>query len=522
MFKNRKLIVFLLLALLLYSCGTYFNQPIDVDEARLGETTNVSSSLTNLPPPRDPVYVGVYNFRDQTGQFRPTENGSTFSTAVTQGATAILLKAIEDSKWFIPIERENISNLLNERQIIETTRNQYSRANGTTPEPLNPLLFAGILLEGGIISYDTNIVTGGLGARYFGIGANSQYRQDRVTVYLRAVSTSSGEILKTVYVSKTILSQALSASFFRFVNFQRLLEAETGFTRNEPVQLAVTEAIEKSVRSLIIEGIKEGIWTPRAEDAVAINRLINDYNLEKADAQETKLYDRLYKERRGKSVINASVGTSLIDGDLANPNLDFSGRIGYKRYINPFINLNGSLNQFNLSNENIFDETFTSFDFNAEYTILPYDKLTPFAYAGFGTIISDSFSNIDPKVQFGLGVEYLLNEYVGVKVFAEQNLTFSDNIDNIVSGDRDDFFYRFGIGVNIYLNPPKNTRKTESLRQLKKERQLKRELRDANIKESIKKETRPVKKDNKTNNLEQDLETQEEGKKNNDNLKQKL
>ena len=328
--KKIKISVVVLLILLIQGCGTYFNQPTGPENARLGESTSVSESLTNLPMPATPVVVGVYNFKDQTGQFRPTENGSTFSTAVTQGATTILLKALEDSKWFVPLERENINNLLNERNIIETTRNQYSKAAGKQPERLKPLLFAGILLEGGIVSYDTNVVTGGLGARYFGIGGSTQYRQDRVTVYLRAVSTSTGEILKTVYVSKTILSQALDASFFRFVKFQRLLEAETGFTKNEPAQLAVTEAVEKSVQALIIEGVKDGLWSGRSEDKDKLAALIADYELEKDEAINTKLYDRHYKERRGKNVLNLNSGASLIAGDLANPRADFFAGLGYK------------------------------------------------------------------------------------------------------------------------------------------------------------------------------------------------
>jgi curli production assembly/transport component CsgG len=37
------------------------------------------------------------------------------------------------------------------------------------------------------------------------------------------------------------------------------LEVETGYTTNEPVQMAVTEA-EKAVSTLVLEGIKDGIW----------------------------------------------------------------------------------------------------------------------------------------------------------------------------------------------------------------------------------------------------------------------
>ncbi len=106
------------LVLFLTSCGAYFNQPYDLQEARLGETSDVTQRLTDLALPKEPVVVGVYKFRDQTGQYKPSEDGGSFSTAVTQGATTILIKALEDSKWFVPIERENLANFLNERNII--------------------------------------------------------------------------------------------------------------------------------------------------------------------------------------------------------------------------------------------------------------------------------------------------------------------------------------------------------------------------------------------------------------------
>ncbi len=97
--------------LVLTNCGTYFNQPVDIQEARIGEATDVTKRLKELASPKEPVVVGVYKFRDQTGQYKPSEVGGSFSTAVTQGATSILVKSLEDSKWFVPIERENLANL---------------------------------------------------------------------------------------------------------------------------------------------------------------------------------------------------------------------------------------------------------------------------------------------------------------------------------------------------------------------------------------------------------------------------
>ncbi len=43
------------------------------------------------------------------------------------------------------------------------------------PQPNLPsLLFAGLILDGGIIGYDCNTVTGGLGARYLGTSSTAK------------------------------------------------------------------------------------------------------------------------------------------------------------------------------------------------------------------------------------------------------------------------------------------------------------------------------------------------------------
>ncbi|AUC77374.1 CsgG/HfaB family protein [Olleya sp. Bg11-27] len=441
------------LFLLLTSCGAFFNQPYEQERARIGEASPVTNRLKEFPLPQEPVVAGVYNFKDQTGQYKAVENGSTFSTAVSQGGTTMLIKALEDSKWFTVIERENLGNLLNERNIIRSTRDEY-RKNKNPNEPTLPaLLYAGVLLEGGVISYDTNIITGGAGARYLGIGSSTQYRQDRITVYLRAVSTSTGKILKTVYISKTILSQAVSATLFKYVKYQRLLETEIGFTKNEPVQLAMKEAIEKAVENLIIEGIKDKIWLPRlSEESTA--KLIEDFDAEKEEAISTELYERFLTEKRGDYAVTAALGTSLINGDLPSPQPEFNSKIGVKRALNPYLNLGFTYNKFNLENKEVLNEGFMSFDLNLEYSVLPYDKLTPYLFFGIGTNASNYFKAIDPKVQVGLGLEYLINESIGIYAYGEHNLVFSDEVDGVVSGDIDDMFYRFGVGVNIYLSKP--------------------------------------------------------------------
>lgn len=450
--KKIKLLLGVIYLLTLTGCAAFFNQPTKKQPARFGEEVYANNYIKDITPVK-PIVVGVYKFRDQTGQYKQVDNGVSYSTAVTQGATTILIKALEDSKWFVPIERENVSNLLNERQIIRSTRNEDNKKKGKAQEnSLPPLLFAGILLEGGIISYDSNIITGGAGARYFGAGASTQYRQDRITIYLRAVSTSSGKILKTIYISKTILSQAIDINLFRFVKLKRLLEVETGVSQNEPGQLVVKEAIEKAVESLIIEGIRDNVWKANQEETV-INKIIFDYNKEKEESKEIGLFNRKIEKNRKKSAANISYFTTYFDGDFNNSDFDYDGvQFGYKYYFKDSkFNVGARISSFTLSNDPIFSESYIGYGLNFEYTFLPKDKLTPYLYGGGGGIFNNNSKALDEKMHYGLGLEYLINKNFGLRLFTEQNLLFTDEIDTKVIGKRNDAFWKFGIELTIFL-----------------------------------------------------------------------
>ena len=231
----------------------------------------VHAELLNLPKPKGQVRVSVYSFRDQTGQFKPGP-ASSLSSAVTQGASFFLVKALKDSGWFVPLEREGLQNILTERKIILSEgKNDKQERN------LPSLMSANIIIEGGIVGYDFNIKTGGAGIKYFGIGASEQYRVDQVTVNIRAVDSRTGYIINSVTVTKSILSKELNTGVFRFVKFKRLLEAEAGYTLNEPSQLCVLDAIETAVIRLIVTGITSKTWA--LENPETINNPIMKYYL---------------------------------------------------------------------------------------------------------------------------------------------------------------------------------------------------------------------------------------------------
>lgn len=270
--------------------------------------TPTNKILRDLPPPRQRVAVAVYNYADQTGQRKALDNGSTLSTAVTQGSTSMLIKALQDAgegAWFMVVEREKLNNLLKERSIIANMRKVYLGEKGINPKALPPLLFAGILLEGGVIGYDTNTISGGIGARYLGIGGDVKYRQDTVTVALRAISTKTGQVLATVETSKTIVGYGIRGSIFKFVALDRLAEGEAGFSKNEPDQIAVQQAIEKAVLSLIIEGTERGLWkfsNKRKEDQMQKEYYTEQFGSDEAQEKLLQSRARQWEEARRKKI----------------------------------------------------------------------------------------------------------------------------------------------------------------------------------------------------------------------------
>jgi len=249
----------LVLPVFLAACATS-NEPLVSTPATAIEATAVSSLVNQLPPPPSPVFVAVYDFPDLTGQYKPSTKFAEYSKAVTQGADAILVDVLQNAgngKWFEVVERRGLTNILKERQLIGATRQQFL---GAGAQPLPPLTFAGMLFEGGIVAYESNVTTGGLGAKYLGIGADTQFRTDVVTINLRAVSVQSGKLLRSVTTTKRLYSTSLRGSVFKYVGLNELLELEAGVTQNQPAQLAVREAIEYAVYSLILEGAEKGLW----------------------------------------------------------------------------------------------------------------------------------------------------------------------------------------------------------------------------------------------------------------------
>ena len=235
--------------------------PVGIEDQPKATTTLVKA-IDQLPAPAGPkIAVAVYGFKDLTGQRKNSNTLSLFSTAVTQGAESYLIKSLQEAgnrQWFTVVERVNLDNLLKERQMIKQTREIYE---GDKAKMLPPLTLAGVILEGGIIDYNSNVLTGGTGFAVLGIGPYTQYTQDQVVISMRLVSVQSGEILASITIEKNLLSTHDGATVMRFFNQNtRTFEFDSSQTFNEPGNYALRSAIEQGIVELVKKGENLGLW----------------------------------------------------------------------------------------------------------------------------------------------------------------------------------------------------------------------------------------------------------------------
>ena len=235
---------------------------VRISDLQLKELKNVK-----IPVSRPIVAVYPTSFTDQTGQRKSNSSFALFSTAITQSPNALLIRALKhagDGQFFRVVERIGLDNLVKERQLIRSAREKFAKDDESKNVP--PLLFAGVLLEGAVISYDSNLTTGGMGARYLGIGTSIQYREDNITVSLRMVSVATGEILIEVLTQKTVFSYGKSEDVFRFIEANtELVEIELGNSNNESATIALMKAIEAAVLEIINIGYDRSFWNEQIE-----------------------------------------------------------------------------------------------------------------------------------------------------------------------------------------------------------------------------------------------------------------
>ena len=185
------------------------------------------------------------------------------------------------------------------------------------------------------------------------------------------------------------------------------------------------------------------------------------FSQEQNSRKEKLIINRLdFYDYRGVWGLDIAAGSSIINGDFQDPEFEIYFRGGFKYHITSHLNVNATYNKYNLAYKEFYNKGFMSFDLNLELLLNPFGRFTPYLYAGGGYNASNYFEETSNKVQGGFGVEIIVLEHLGLKIFGEYNHAFTDELDEMIAGDTDDVFYRIGLGLNVYFG---GQRKREKL-----------------------------------------------------------
>ena len=180
--------------------------------------------------------------------------------------------------------------------------------------------------------------------------------------------------------------------------------------------------------------------------------LQNTYSQEEIKKSNTKTFNKVFgTEVRGKNAFSVAAGATSPNGDYPDGLYEIYMHVGYKRFLGPYVNINIGYSKYNLAFEDEFNNGFMSFDANLEIVPFPRNIFSPFFFAGGGMNASNYFEKTNHKIQGGAGFEILVSSLVGVKLFAEYNMVFTDELDGKIYGESDDAFWRAGIGLNFYF-----------------------------------------------------------------------
>ncbi|MEY8848291.1 Curli production assembly/transport component CsgG [Psychroserpens sp. XS_ASV72] len=176
-----------------------------------------------------------------------------------------------------------------------------------------------------------------------------------------------------------------------------------------------------------------------------------DKDEDSKQVEEKKTFKTEFYNLRGANAFDVALGTSVINGDFVDPMFEIYSHVGYKRHLTPHLAVDLGYHKFNLAYIDTFNEGFMSFDLNLELTILPHSNFSPFIFGGTGLNAANHFTSTANKFQGGGGLEYIVSEGIGVKLYTDYNYVLSDGLDGLEAGESDDTYFRIALGLNFYF-----------------------------------------------------------------------
>jgi curli production assembly/transport component CsgG len=227
-----------------------------------------------------------------------------------------------------------------------------------------------------------------------------------------------------------------------------LLEAETGVTTNEPAQMALTEAIEKAVAALVIEGIKDKLWESAEDDKACAEEAIAKYEAEKTEDQVTDVYGVKESFPKKGFSISANYGVALLNSDYKFPAIKnvYGFDLNYRLFKNYELSLQGAQGEFVIGTNT---SKWNSYGLSNSFFFQPSQRFGGFIGAGIENVNISTSNHLN--LNGSLGMEFHLNKNFALRATAGYYLFLKDLIDEKRFGKLNDNYWKSKIGFTYYL-----------------------------------------------------------------------
>lgn len=209
----------------------------------VSNVTTASQLLAALPEPRERIPIAVYSITDSTGQYKNNDGAS--STVVTQGATEMLITALQRSQQFAILDRVRFGDLMNEQNLVSN-----GRINPDGALELGVLTGTKYMITGSITEYQVNKETGGIGLVIAGKGGSQEYARASVALDLRVTHLSTGEVIWAESLAGEIIGEKVGVQLFSFLG-KNIVEFESGQGKQQVINLVVRTLLEEAVFKLV-------------------------------------------------------------------------------------------------------------------------------------------------------------------------------------------------------------------------------------------------------------------------------
>jgi len=212
----------------------------------ISSTPNVTVAtqlLASLPEREDKPAVAVYNIADRTGQVK--EMGA---SVVTQGATDMMITALERSRQFKVISRASFNDFMNEQNLQSNDRFTF----GEGPD-IGEMTGTDYIIEGAITEYQVDRNTGGTGLSIGGLGGSTEYARATTAIDVRLVDTTTAEVVWSESLKGEITGEKVGLQAFSFMG-DNVVEFETGSGKQEVINLVVRTLLEEAVFKMAESG----------------------------------------------------------------------------------------------------------------------------------------------------------------------------------------------------------------------------------------------------------------------------